>query len=71
MGDISLQMTTLKRETVELAVSMGHTMQPFNEYAGGAVNVSVCETCGRYVLAEIYPTGHDVRGSALMKKCAS
>ncbi len=67
--DTMAQMTGLKDAALELAVQRDHTIGPYQEYAGGAVSVAECLTCKRYVWTEIYPTGHDTRGSALVRDC--
>lgn len=77
MADTSAQMATLKALTAEQAEERGHLFgRPgqigaalWEEYAGGAVNISSCVLCDRWVLAEIYPFGSDSRGSALTLDC--
>jgi hypothetical protein len=71
MADTNAQMETLKGEAVELAELGGHTLGGYEEFAGGAVNLATCAGCGRFVIAEVFPDGHDVRGSALQTECDS
>lgn len=69
MADTTVQMETLKKETVELAARKGHELGPFKEFAGGAVSIALCKQCTRFGVAEIYPAGQAVRGSALTFDC--
>jgi hypothetical protein len=67
--DFSAQMETLKKQSNELATGRGHTNGPYMEYGGGAVCISQCTKCGSHTWVEIYPTGHDTRGPALITDC--
>lgn len=69
MADTTEQMTALKKETIERARGKGHELGEFKEFAGGAVNIALCKQCTRFAIAEIYPSGQDVRGSAMTYDC--
>lgn len=69
MADTTAQMNSLRIAGADLADKKGHATTSFEEYAGGAVYITECADCGRYVWAEIWPDGHDLRGSALTLDC--
>jgi hypothetical protein len=69
MSDTVAQMETLKADTIELAKDKKHSLGPFKEFAGGAINIAICTGCQRWALAEIYPFGTDIRGSAVTMEC--
>lgn len=69
MADTTAQMNTLRADAKELAADKKHNMGPEEEFAGGAVFIAECVACKRYTWAEIYPMGHDIRGSALITDC--
>jgi hypothetical protein len=69
MGDTTEQMEALKKEAVELSAKRGHELGAFKTFAGGAVSIALCNKCTRFGIAETYPSGHSVRGSALTFDC--
>lgn len=69
MADTTAQMNSLKHDAFVLVQEKGHDLGAYKEYAGGAVSVAECQHCTRYAWVEIYPTGHDVRGSAFQLNC--
>ncbi len=71
MADTTAQMNSLMLAGSDLADRKGHHIASFKEYAGGAVNIAECVNikCKRYVWVEIWPDGHDLRGSALVLDC--
>jgi len=69
VADTSTQMENLIQQTKELAALKGHELGPFKDFSGGAINISLCNKCSRFGIAEIFPQGHDVRGSALTFDC--
>lgn len=82
MSDTTSEMEQLKATTATLAEERHHTLGPFQEFAGGAVNIAECTKCQRFALAELYQsrqqnergqvitsTHTDSRGSALSVDC--
>jgi hypothetical protein len=63
--DTTKQMIGLVEQAKQMAENNGHTMTEFKEFAGGAVKLAICNICKRFAKAEIWPSGHDVSGSAI------